>query len=281
MLSIRVGLRLGGCDEEVGKRAVKTVAMAYHEGTDVLLHLGDARDMSEIADDSIALIVTSPPYWDIKNYRTRAQIGLGQSYEEYLEEIGKVVAECGRVVQPGRYVCWIVGTRISDGDLRHIPADTIGVFQRHGFTLKKEIIWTKPKGTQGLWQRGTTQFLKKKPYPCCANINIQHEFILVFQAPGEFEPPTDHALTEEFIKEVAWSAWEIPVSRTKGHPAPFPLELASRLVRLYSWPGETVLDPFAGTGTTLLAAREWGRAAIGVEISAEYVELAKGLLEDG
>ncbi|HJN14610.1 MAG TPA: site-specific DNA-methyltransferase [Armatimonadota bacterium] len=245
----------------------------------ITLRLGDARDMDEVGDSSVSLVVTSPPYWDIKNYRTRKQIGLGQSYGEYLEGIGKVVGEIGRVLEPGRYACWVVGTRISDGDLRHIPADTIGVFQQHGFTLKKEIIWTKPKGTQGLWQRGTTQFLKKKPHPCCANINIQHETILIFQAEGEFEPPTEHVLSEEFIKQVAWSAWELPVSRTKGHPAPYPIELPRRLIQLYSAPGETVLDPFAGTGTTLAAARECERHGIGYEISEEFVALAGEVLK--
>ena len=252
---------------------------AFYDDGNVRLHLGDAREMREVGERSVSLVVTSPPYWDIKNYRSRSQIGLGQSYEDYLEQIALVVEECGRVLEPGRFAAWVIGTRVSDGDLKHIPADTIGVFSRAGFTLRKEIIWTKPKGTQGLWQRGTTQFLKKKPYPCCANLNIQHESILIFQAPGEFEPPHEHPLDEDFIKQVAWSVWELPVSRTKGHPAPFPVELPRRLIQLFSYPGETVLDPFAGTGATLLAARELGRRAIGCEISEEYCALARELLE--
>jgi DNA modification methylase len=220
--------------------------------------------MAEVPPESIDLIVTSPPYWTIKNYRHKQQIGLGQSYQEYLEQIALVGREMHRVLRAGRFLCWVIGTHVSDGEV--------------GFSLRKEIVWTKPKGTQGLWQRGTTQFLKSKPYPGQANINIQHEFILVFQKPGEFPVREEHRLDEAFIKQTAWSVWELPVSRTKGHPAPFPLELPSRLIRLFSHPGETVLDPFAGTGTALLAARKLARQALGYEVSEDYCRLAAGLL---
>lgn len=249
----------------------------YMDDTIRVVH-GDARDMDLVADGSVSLILTSPPYWDIKNYRTQEQIGLGQSYEDYLEQIKLVGEECRRVLEPGRFMAWVVGTRVSDGEMKHIPADCIRVFGELGFSFKKEIIWVKPKGTQGLWQRGTTQFLKTKPYPCSANINIQHEFILIFQREGQFEPPHTHALAESFIKQVAWSVWELPVSMTKGHPAPFPLSIPERLIQLYSYPGETVLDPFLGTGTTLVAARNLGRLGVGYEISTRYCQLATEVL---
>ena len=245
----------------------------------IRLHCGDARDMRAVADGSVALIVTSPPYWDIKNYRTTQQMGLGQSYEEYLEGLAAVGQECRRVLQPGRFMCWVVGTRVSDGDMKDIPGDCVRLFESLGFRFKKEIIWVKPKGTQGLWQRGTTQFLKTKPYPCQANLNIQHETILIFQREGAFDPPACEPLPEAFIKEVAWSVWELPVSRAKGHPAPFPPAIPERLIRLYSYAGETVLDPFAGTGTTLKVAQELGRAAVGVEISEAFCALAAEGLE--
>jgi len=245
----------------------------------VTLYCGDARRMDAPAGDSIDLIITSPPYWTIKNYRHRQQIGLGQSYEEYLEQLSLVGREMHRVLRAGRFLCWVIGTHVSDGELKHIPAECVRLFGEIGFVLRKEFIWAKPKGTQGLWQRGTTQFLKSKPYPGQANINIQHEFILVFQKPGDFPIREEHPLGEAFIKETAWSVWELPVSRAKGHPAPFPLELPSRLIRLFSYPGETVLDPFAGTGTTLLAARQLGRKAVGYEISEEYCGLAGRLLQ--
>ncbi|MCE5240275.1 site-specific DNA-methyltransferase [bacterium] len=246
-----------------------------YEQNGVRIYHGDARSMGTLGDGSVALIVTSPPYWDIKNYRHEAQIGLGQSYADYLEQLRLVGEECHRVLAPGRFMCWVVGTRVSDGDMKHIPADCIRIFESLGFSFKKEIIWVKPKGTQGLWQRGTTQFLKTKPYPCSANINIQHEYILVLQKEGEFEPPAREPLSEEFIKRVAWSVWELPVSMTKGHPAPFPLAIPERLILLYSYRGETVLDPFLGTGTTLVAARNLGRHGIGYEISEEFCDLAE------
>ncbi|MGQ9730566.1 MAG: DNA-methyltransferase [Candidatus Zipacnadales bacterium] len=245
----------------------------YDDGTIVIYH-GDARHMEALAEASVQLVVTSPPYWDLKDYCNARQIGLGQSYEEYLTEVRRVAQECYRVLQSGRFVCWIIGTRVSDGDMKHIPAESIRIFEEVGFTFKKEIIWVKPKGTQGLWQRGTTQFLKDKPFPTCANLNIQHEYILILQREGRLHVRTDHRLSERFIKQAAWSVWELPVSMAKGHPAPFPIELPKRLIELYSWPGETVLDPFLGTGTTLLAARSLGRRGVGYEITEEYCKLA-------
>lgn len=244
----------------------------------VMLYCGDARHMTELSAASVDLIVTSPPYWDIKNYRHSGQIGLGQSYEEYLHHLRLVAIQMARVLRSGRYLCWVVGTRVSDGELKHIPADCIRLFGETGFVLRKEFIWVKPKGTQGLWQRGTTQFLRDKPYPGQANINIQHEYILIFQKPGDFPLKPQERLSEEFIKRVAWSVWEMPVSQTKGHPAPFPLELPRRLIELYTYKGDTVLDPFVGTGTTLIAARQLGRQAIGYEISPHYCKLAADLV---
>jgi len=251
----------------------------YYRDDSITLYRGDARSMDELSADCIDLIITSPPYWTIKNYRHEQQIGLGQSYGEYLEQLALVGRETHRVLQPGRFLCWVIGTHVSDGELKHIPAESIRIFSEIGFVLRKEFIWAKPKGTQGLWQRGTTQFLKSKPYPGQANINIQHEFILVFQKPGEFPVHEEHRLDEAFIKETAWSVWELPVSKTKGHPAPFPLELPSRLIRLFSYPGELILDPFAGTGTTLLAASKLDRRAVGYEVSEGYCGLARRLLQ--
>lgn len=257
---------------------MRQVSKVYYEDELVRLYCGDARSMGELAAGSVQLIVTSPPYWDIKNYRHEAQIGLGQSYDEYLDQLRVVGTEMLRVLEPGRFLCWVIGTRVSNGELKHIPADSIRIFSELGFVLRKEFIWAKPKGTQGLWQRGTTQFLRDKPYPGQVNINIQHEFILVFQRPGDFPLRAGHELAQDFIKKTAWSVWEMAVSQVKGHPAPFPIELPRRLIRLFTYTGELVLDPFVGTGTTLIAAREMGRRAVGYEISPKFCRLAAGLL---
>ncbi|QQG41276.1 MAG: site-specific DNA-methyltransferase [Candidatus Woesebacteria bacterium] len=251
------------------------MATKFYNDNNLTIYNKDSSSMAEIKSDSIGLIVTSPPYWDLKNYKHNRQIGLGQSYEDYLKKLRVILEESHRVLMPGRYFAMVIGTRISDGDLKHIPMDVINIFKEIGMTLKKEIIWHKPKGTQGLWQRGTTQFLKSKPFPGSANINIQHEFIHLFQKSGEFKTIDTDKLSEEFIKEVAWSVWTLPVSRQKGHPAPFPYIIPERLIKLYSCKTETILDPFLGSGTTALAAVDLGRKCIGYELSKDYCLLAK------
>lgn len=249
----------------------------YLRNKKATIYLGDSRSMKEVKDNSVDLIITSPPYWNLKNYKEIKQIGLGQTYEEYLAELEKVFQECSRVLRSGRFFALIIGTRVSDGELKHIPADSININKKHNLILKKEIIWTKPKGTQGLWQRGATQFLKTKPYPRNANYNIQHEFILIFQkAGGEIDNKNgSDKLSEEFIKEICWTHWNVKVSNQKNHPAPFPIEIPHKLIRLYSYPGETVLDPFVGSGTTVLAARELDRPSIGYDISEKFCKIAK------
>lgn len=245
----------------------------FYKNDHITIYNKDSSVMSETKDNSIGLVVTSPPYWDLKNYKSNGQIGLGQSYEEYLEKLTNILKESKRVLVPGRYFAMVIGTRISDGELKHIPMDVIDIFKKLKMTLKKEFIWLKPKGTQGLWQRGTTQFLKKKPYPGAININIQHEFIHLFQKEGEFKANGNDKLTEEFIKEVAWSVWNLPVSRQKQHPAPFPLSIPERLIKIYSHKSETILDPFLGSGTTAVAALNLGRSCIGYELSKEYCKI--------
>lgn len=247
----------------------------YFNNKSVIIYNKDSSQMSEVESNSIGLIVTSPPYWDLKNYKHNKQIGLGQSYKEYLEKLSIILKESKRVLMPGRYFAMIIGTRISDGELKHIPMDIIKIFGEMKMILKKEFIWLKPKGTQGLWQRGTTQFLKKKPFPGAVNINIQHEFIHLFQKEDEFKTIDGDRLTEEFIKEVSWSVWTLPVSRQKGHPAPFPYSIPERLIKLYSCKTEIVLDPFLGSGTTALAATNLGRRCVGYELSKDYCQLAK------
>jgi len=245
----------------------------------IQLHHGDSRTMEEIEKESVGFIVTSPPYWDLKNYNHNTQIGLGQSYEEYLKELTKVFIECERVLKPGCFFALVIGTRISNGGLKHIPMDCMGMLQKIGFILKKELIWYKPKGTQGLWQRGTTQYLKKKPYPKCANFNIQHEFILVFQKDGDHHIEERDKLSEAFIKEIAWTVWELKVSRLKGHPAPFPIELPKRLIQIFSFSNDIILDPFWGIGSTSIAATQLKRKSIGYEISEDFCKKGMGYLK--
>lgn len=258
-----------------GAAVASEVRPLYYRDEAAMIYCADSRQMPELADATVDLVVTSPPYWDVKDYRSEDQIGLGQSYEEYWLELSKVLRECARVLKPGHFLAIVVGTRISHGDLKHIPADLIHLMPSLGFTLRKEIIWAKPKGTQGLWQRGTTQFLKDRPYPGCLSINIQHEFVLIFSRSGDFLVQKEHRLSDDFIKEVSWSVWELPVSQVKGHPAPFPDTIPERLIALYTHPGDIVLDPFIGSGTTAVVARRLGRRCVGYEISEQFCELSK------
>ena len=240
------------------------------------LIIGDSAFMPEIDSDSIHFVVTSPPYWNLKKY---GETGLGpnQAYAKYLYEIQRVLKQVKRVMAPGRFVAINIGTAVSNIGMKPINADIVKMMEDLSFTFKKEIIWIKPKGTQGLWQRGVTKFLKGEPYPCFFNLNIMHEYILIFQNEGQMrinlEP--ENRLSEEFIKQVSWSVWDMGVSYTKGHPAPFPEMLPERLIKLYTVQGDVVLDPFGGSGTTMKVAKDLKRNSVIYEVNAKYMELIK------
>jgi len=240
------------------------------------LIIGDSSSMPEIDSGSIHLVVTSPPYWNLKKYGEEG-LGPNQAYAKYLYEIQRVLKEIKRVMAPGRFAAINVGTAVSNDGMKPINADVVKMMADLNFSFKKEIIWVKPKGTQGLWQRGVTKFLKSQPFPCSFSLNIMHEYILIFQNEGQIQIDLrpKHRLSEEFIKQVSWSVWEMGVSYTKGHPAPFPDVLPERLIKLYTIEGETVLDPFGGSGTTMKAARNLERNSIIYEINQDYVEIIK------
>lgn len=250
--------------------------------TKQLVVIGDARNMDEVRKESVQLVVTSPPYWNLKKYGKRG-LGPDQAYNQYIGGIKDVLVEVKRVMEPGRFVCINVGTAVSNEGMESIPCDVIWIMRSLGFVFKKEIIWVKPKGTQGLWQRGATKFLKRFPYPCNLNVNIMHEYILIFQKKGRLNLNLTRKdkLSEEFIKKVCWSVWEMRVSMTKGHPAPFPEELPERLIRLYTVEDEIVLDPFGGTGTTMKIARDLNRNCILYEINPKYLSIIKEKVEWG
>jgi len=242
--------------------------------TKQMLVIADSRNMQEVKDGEVDLVITSPPYWNLKNY---GKDDPKKGYEQYINDIESVLKEVKRVLKDGRFACINVGTAVTKTEMKHIPSDVIKIMNNLDFVFKKEIIWMKPKGTQGLWQRGTTKFLKKEPYPGFLSVNIMHEYILIFQKKGEYEIEfsPENMLTESFIKEVCWSIWPMRVSYTKGHPAPFPEELPKRLIQLYSLRGDTVLDPFAGSGTVMQVARDLARNSILYEKNGEYIDLIK------
>jgi modification methylase len=249
------------------------------------LRWGDARDMDWIPTHSVHLVVTSPPYWTLKTYpHHAAQLGQVSSYEEFHAELDKVWRQCLRVLVPGGRVVCVVGdvclSRKRHGRHMVMPlhADIVVRCRRIGFDNLTPILWYKISNAAYEVERGSG-FLGK-PYEPNAIVKNDVEFILMLRKPGGYRQPTDEQrkasrLTKEEHHEWFQQIWTgITGASTKVHPAPYPLELAERLVRMFSFVDDIVLDPFLGTGTTAVAAAKWGRNSIGFEVDRSYFELA-------
>jgi len=245
---------------------------------------GDARDLSFIEDESVHLVLTSPPYWNLKKYKDNPdQLGHIDQYEEFLSELEKVWKEVYRVLVPGGRLVCVVGdvcvSRRSFG--RHLVfplhADICVVCRKIGFDNLNPIIWHKIANANYEVANGS-KFLGK-PYEPNAIIKNDIEFILMQRKPGGYRKPTNKQrelskIDKKDFNEWFQQIWNIPGASTKNHPAPFPLELALRIVKMFSFVGDTVLDPFCGTGTTMIASIKSGRNSIGVEIEPEYCKMA-------
>jgi len=245
---------------------------------------GDARDLSFLLDESIHLVVTSPPYWNLKQYNdNQDQLGHISDYEQFLTELTKAWRECFRVLVPGgRLVCVVGDVCLSRKKYgRHVVvplhADICVTCRKIGFDNLNPIIWHKISNANYEVQNGT-KFLGK-PYEPNAIIKNDIEFILMQRKPGGYRKPTNTQRDKSRIEKKEYDewfqqSWNITGASTKNHPAPFPVELAYRLVRMFSFFGDTVLDPFCGTGTTMMAAMKCDRNSIGVEIDSEYCRMA-------
>ena len=238
----------------------------------------DGRELSKKIDlNSIDFVVFSPPYWKLRDYGYKEQIGYKQDYNAYLEDMKKVFGECFKVLKNGRFMAINIGTVVSNEGMKFIAGDFVKKAEEIGFIFRKDILWNKPRG-QTKWQRGATQF-SQNPYPLKFNTNINHEYILIFQK-GESEDIDFSEVPKfnrSFIREMAYSVWDIaPINSPKNdekHVAPYPEELPRRLIKLFSFEGDTILDPFAGCGTTNKVAKELGRNSIAVEMSKDYCKL--------
>jgi site-specific DNA-methyltransferase (adenine-specific) len=253
------------------------------------IHSGDARHLDWIAADSVHLIVTSPPYWTLKEYpHNPKQLGLIEDYDHFHDELDKVWQHCFRVLVPGGRLVCVVGdvclSRRRHGRHMVMPmhADIVVRTRKIGFDNLSPIFWYKIANANYEVENGSS-FLGK-PYEPNAIIKNDVEFILMLRKPGGYRQPTEEQrkasrLAKDEHQEWFQQVWNLRGESTRHHPAPFPEELAYRLVRMFSFVEDTVLDPFMGTGTTLLASARCGRNSIGVEIEPSYVKMAKERLE--
>ncbi len=278
-------------------RDVRAMAEIEHEVRRIPtahdLHLGDAREMSFLAPESVQLVVTSPPYWTLKEYRdSPGQMGHIRAYEQFLAELDRVWQTCWNALVPGGRLIVVVGDvclsrRNNNG--RHTVVPLHASIQEHcrviGFDNLAPIIWHKIANAAYEVENGSGGFLGK-PYEPNAVIKNDIEFILMQRKPGGYRSPSVptrilSVISAENHKEWFQQIWHgVTGASTKVHPAPYPLELAERLIRMFSFVGDTVLDPFLGTGTTTLAAARWGRNSIGCEIDPHYFTLAEERISD-
>lgn len=259
------------------------------ESTNHRLIHGDARNIPYLRDESVHLVVTSPPYWNLKHYNENPkQLGHIDDYELFLDELEKVLKHLFRILVPGgRLVCVVGDVCVSRRKFgRHLVfplhADICVRCRKIGFDNLNPIIWHKISNATYEVPNGS-KFLGK-PYEPNAIIKNDIEFILMQRKPGGYRNPSIQQRKQSMIGKIEFDKWfqqiwQITGASTRKHPAPFPLELANRLVRMFSFKGDTVLDPFCGTGTTMVAALRNQRNSIGIEIDLEYCQMAAGYLK--
>lgn len=250
------------------------------------LYLHDARQMTFLEPESVHLILTSPPYWTLKQYPTaEGQLGNIANYRQFLAEINTVWEQCYRALVPGGRLICVVGDvclsrRKNNG--RHTVVPLHAAIQEQcrqiGFDNLAPIIWYKIANAVYEVENGSS-FLGK-PYEPNAVVKNDIEFILMQRKPGGYRQPSVSTRVMSVISAENHQKWFQQIwngltgASTRKHPAPYPLELAERLIRMFSFAGDTILDPFTGTGTTNLAAARWGRHSIGLEIDKHYFDLA-------
>lgn len=265
---------------------------APFDATTHRVHRGDARKLAWIPDESVHLVVTSPPYWTLKKYEHRkGQLGDVADYEAFLDELDKVWRECARVLVKGGRICCVVGDvcipRKLDGRHRVMPlhADIQVRSRAAGLDCLTPILWHKiANGANEAVGNGAGFY--GKPFQPGAVVKNDLEYILFFRKPGSYRTTSMVQKALSMLTKAEMQAWfssfwsNLPGASTRnGHPAPYPVELAERLIRMFSFAGDTVLDPFLGTGSTTQAAIRAGRNSIGNELEPAYLKIAKARIE--
>jgi modification methylase len=253
--------------------------------------LGDARVMTELATvESIHLVVTSPPYWTLKQYNGSAgsdQLGHMEDYQQFQRELARVWHRCYELLVPGGRLCIVVGdvclSRKKAGRHHVVPLHAdISVYCRQiGFDYLTPILWHKIANAT-TEAAGRRSHFFGKPYEPNALIKNDVEYILMLRKPGGYRRPTKFQRLMSLINKRDHARWFRAVwtdvrgsSREIGHPAPYPSEIAYRLIRMFSFVEDTVLDPFLGTGSTTEAAMRAQRSSIGYEIEPSYIDIAR------
>jgi DNA modification methylase len=252
--------------------------------------LGDSRKMAELEDCSVHLVVTSPPYWQLKDYGSKGEIGFDDSYEEYINHLNLVWKEVYRVLDFGCRLCVNIGDQYARsvyyGRYKIIPIRTeiIKFCETTGFDYMGAIIWQKVATTN---TSGGATIMGSFPYPRNGILKLDYEFILVFKKDGTPLKTVSREIKEQSkLSKEEWNTffaghWNFPGVKQQKHLAMFPPELPRRLIKMFTFVGDTVLDPFLGSGTTSLAALELDRNSVGYEINPEFLPLIQQKLGMG
>jgi DNA modification methylase/endonuclease YncB( thermonuclease family) len=245
--------------------------------------IGDSRHMTEVKDELVHLVITSPPYWQLKDYGAKDQIGFNDSYQDYIDNLNKVWKECYRILYPGCRLCINIGDQFARaiiyGRYKVIPIRTeiIKFCESIGFDYMGGIIWQKVTTCK---TTGGATVMGSYPYPRGGIIKIDYEFIIIFKKLGRDPKPSQEIKEKSKLTQQEWNDyfnghWNFPGEKQNSHIAMFPVELPRRLVKMFSFYGDTVLDPFLGSGTTSRAALDLGRSSIGYEINQDFLETIK------
>ena len=249
--------------------------------------IGDSRQMEAVGSEAVDLVITSPPYWQLKDYGCQNQIGYNQSYEAYINNLNLVWSECYRILNQGSRLCINIGDQFARavyyGRYKVIPIRTeiIKFCEAKGFDYMGAIIWQKRTTSN---TTGGASVMGSYPYPKNGIISIDYEFILIFKKLGKGKKVSKQVKEKSKLTNKQWrdyfsGHWSFVGVRQDRHIAMFPDELPKRLIKMFSFVGDTIVDPFVGSGTTMLVANRLNRNSIGYEINEDFLPIIKDKLK--